>query len=58
MDGPGRKRWSRHGSTRYLNEDAAVAAAVDYVLHCQGEPMAVYDAATAQEAESEGLPAR
>jgi REP element-mobilizing transposase RayT len=46
VDSPGRKRWSRHGSTRYLNDEASVAAAVDYVLRRQGEPMTVYDATT------------
>jgi REP element-mobilizing transposase RayT len=45
FDGPDRKRWARHGSTRWLgNEDNEhVAAAVRYVLEEQGEAMAVYD---------------
>jgi REP element-mobilizing transposase RayT len=38
------KRWSRHGSTRYLWKREDVEAAVDYVLNKQGEPMAVYRA--------------
>ena len=37
-----RKRWARHGSTRYLWEPKHVAAAVEYVVHEQGEPMAVW----------------
>ena len=37
-----RRRWTRHGSTRYLWTGADVGAAFDYVLHRQGEPMAVY----------------
>ncbi len=44
MDAPGRKRWSRHGSTHNLNNEGGVAGAVDYVLRRQGEPMTVYDA--------------
>jgi REP element-mobilizing transposase RayT len=34
-----RKRWTRHGSTRYMNDDAYLAAAINYVLNTQGEPM-------------------
>ena len=37
------KRWTRHGSTRHLFNDASVAAAVAYTLDEQGPPMAVYD---------------
>ena len=36
------KRWSRHGSTRWLWEREHVTAAVAYVLHQQGRPMEVY----------------
>jgi REP element-mobilizing transposase RayT len=39
-----RKRWTRHGSNPYLWEARDVEAAVHYVLHEQGEPMAVFDA--------------
>lgn len=35
----GRKRWTRHGSTRYLWTEESVARKVHYVLHKQGEPM-------------------
>ena len=35
----GRTRWTRHGSTRYLWTDDAVAEKVRYVLEEQGEPM-------------------
>ncbi|MEQ1764636.1 MAG: transposase [Pyrinomonadaceae bacterium] len=31
------KVWSRHGSTRYLWKDRSVNAAIEYVLHGQGE---------------------
>jgi hypothetical protein len=43
VDPADRKRWSRHGSTRYLNDPIAVVETVDYVLRRQGEPIAVYD---------------
>ncbi len=42
-DGQGRKRWSRHGSTRYLWDRKAIEYAVHYVVAEQGDPMAVYD---------------
>ena len=38
-----RRRWTRHGSTKYLWDEKAVAWAVHYVLKEQGEPMAAYD---------------
>jgi REP element-mobilizing transposase RayT len=37
-----RTRWTRHGSTRYLWTEEAVAEKVHYVLHGQGEPMERY----------------
>lgn len=39
LDTPDRKRWTRHGSTRYINDDAHLAAAVNYVLNKQGDPL-------------------
>ena len=36
------KRWTRHGSTRYLWQKEDVAGAVGYVIDGQGEPMAVF----------------
>ena len=47
LDPPETKRWARHGSTRYLNGERALAAAIRYVVEEQGEPMAVYPAPTA-----------
>ena len=45
IEAPSRtKRWSRHGSTRWLWKTEEVKEAVSYVLHGQGEPMACYDA--------------
>jgi REP element-mobilizing transposase RayT len=42
MDGPDRKRWARHGSTRWLNGRDNVSAAIRYVAEKQGEPMALF----------------
>ena len=41
-DEPGRRRWARHGSTRWLWKDEDVRAAICYVVEEQGEPMAVF----------------
>ena len=39
--GSDRKRWARHGSTRWLWKDQDVRDAIRYVVEEQGEPMAV-----------------
>jgi REP element-mobilizing transposase RayT len=44
LDGIDRRRWARHGSTRYLWTRDAVQAAIQYVVHGQGEPMDVFEA--------------
>jgi REP element-mobilizing transposase RayT len=36
------KRWARHGSTRWLWKDEDVRQAIQYVVHQQGTPMAVF----------------
>lgn len=41
-DQPDRKRWARHGSTRWLWKDRDVPDAIRYVVEEQGEPMAVF----------------
>ena len=41
-DGSDRKRWARHGSTRWLWKDKDVREAIRYVVESQGEPMAVF----------------
>ena len=38
------KRWTRHGSTRWLLSDEQVQRAIGYVVDEQGSPMAVYRA--------------
>jgi REP element-mobilizing transposase RayT len=43
LDSPDRRRWARHGSTRYLWTGDAVRAAIQYVVVGQGESMAVYE---------------
>ena len=39
-----RRRWTRHGSTKYLFSDDQVVAAIRYTLDEQGERMAWYSA--------------
>jgi REP element-mobilizing transposase RayT len=45
LDEPGRRRWARHGSTRYLWTASEITAATHYVLNNQGQGLAVYWAA-------------
>jgi REP element-mobilizing transposase RayT len=45
LDDPKRKRWARHGSTRWLWKSENVSAAIRYVVDEQGERMAVFEAA-------------
>ena len=42
LDATDRRRWARHGSTRYLWTAAEITAAVHYVVNDQGDAMAVY----------------
>ncbi|HEV8040199.1 MAG TPA: transposase [Bryobacteraceae bacterium] len=42
LDKSERRRWARHGSTRYLWSREDVEAAVVYVADRQGDPMALY----------------
>jgi REP element-mobilizing transposase RayT len=44
LDQPARKRWARHGSTRWLWKPENISAAVRYVVDEQGNPMAVFEA--------------
>jgi REP element-mobilizing transposase RayT len=44
LDAPTRKRWARHGSTRWLWTRKDVWAAIRYVVDGQGDPMAVFEA--------------
>jgi REP element-mobilizing transposase RayT len=41
-DEPDRKRWARHGSTRWLWKDQDVRHALQYVIEEQGKPMALF----------------
>jgi REP element-mobilizing transposase RayT len=43
VDGQSRRRWARHGSTRYPWTEDAVRAAIQYVVREQGEPMALFE---------------
>lgn len=42
IDPPGRRRWSRHGSTCYLWRREEIELALAYVADDQGPPMALY----------------
>ena len=42
LDSPDRRRWTRHGSTRWLWEPQHISAAIQYVVAEQGEAMAVF----------------
>jgi REP element-mobilizing transposase RayT len=44
LDDPARKRWARHGSTRWLWKPDHVSAAIRYVVDEQGGPMAAFEA--------------
>ncbi|HEX4149187.1 MAG TPA: transposase, partial [Pirellulales bacterium] len=39
----GGKRWTRHGSTRYVNDPAHLDRAIQYVLERQGSIQEVFD---------------
>jgi len=43
LDGMRVNRWTRHGSTRYLWKATEVEATIQYVVHEQGLPMAVFE---------------
>ena len=43
IDEPSRKRWAKHGSTRWLWKSQNVSAAIRYVVDGQGEAMAVFE---------------
>ena len=42
VEDPDRRRWTRHGSTRYLWKREHIEAAIAYVAEGQGQPMALY----------------
>jgi len=42
VDEPDRKRWARHGSTRWLWKDEYVQKAISYIVSAQGEAMEVH----------------
>ena len=43
LDGDRIRRWTRHGSTRYLWSEKEVEATIQYVVYEQGNPMAVFE---------------
>jgi len=44
FDEADQKRWTRHGSTRWLWKPESVSTAIRYVVDEQGEPLSVYEA--------------
>jgi len=44
LDDESRKRWARHGSTRWLWTRKQISAAILYVVEEQGQSMAVFEA--------------
>lgn len=44
LDEPDRKRWARHGSTRWLWKPKHISAAIQYVVAEQGAAMSVFEA--------------
>jgi REP element-mobilizing transposase RayT len=44
IDEPNRKRWARHGSTRWMWKTKHVSAAIQYVVAEQGQAMSVFEA--------------
>ena len=44
LEEPDRKRWARHGSTRWLWKPQHVSAAIQYVVAEQGDAMSVFEA--------------
>ena len=43
LDSPNRKRWARHGSTRWLWNREQISAAIIYVIEGQGETMSLFE---------------
>jgi REP element-mobilizing transposase RayT len=43
LDDPNRKRWARHGSTRWLWKPQHVSAAIQYVVAEQGNTMSAFE---------------
>jgi REP element-mobilizing transposase RayT len=43
IEEPNRKRWARHGSTRWLWKPQHVSAAIRYVVEEQGDAMSVFE---------------
>ena len=52
FDDAARKRWTRHGSTLHLFDEALEDDKIDYTLNRQGAPMAIYDVRDSRDQES------
>jgi hypothetical protein len=42
LDNKRLQRWTKHGSTRYLWRSEEIVSVVEYIVHQQGRPMAVF----------------
>ncbi len=51
-----RDRWTQHGSTRWLDSEDSLVAAIAYVVEQQGESMACFDGRNEHEPSSFGEP--
>lgn len=58
VDSPDRKRWARHGSTRWLWKDEDVRNALQYVIDEQGEFMALFVAKEIERDPQPSAPSR
>lgn len=43
LDGQGRKRWARHGSTRWLWKPEHISAVIQYAVAEQGDAMSAFE---------------
>jgi hypothetical protein len=43
LDEPKRKRWARHGSTRWLWKPQHISAAMQYVVAEQGDALSAFE---------------
>jgi REP element-mobilizing transposase RayT len=56
LDPSERKRWTRHGSTRYIKGESHLRAVLHYTLRGQGEPMHLFDGTSEPRLDSEPRP--
>jgi REP element-mobilizing transposase RayT len=52
-ESPDRDRWTQHGSTRYLNSEESLAAAIAYVIDGQGDKLECFDGRSINDPDNE-----